>query len=98
MHYKSLLNKDWKELEERFEKRLSSWKGKFLSTGGRLVLINSVLSSLALYMLFFLEIPKGVLKKLDYYRSKFFWQCDEYKKSIDWLGGVCSASQRNVGG
>jgi hypothetical protein len=26
------------------------------------------------------RIPKGVLEKLDYYRSRFFWQRDEHKK------------------
>jgi len=51
-----------------------------LSVGGRLVLINSVLSSLSMYMLSFSEILRGVLKKLDYFRSRFFWQSDEHKK------------------
>jgi hypothetical protein len=36
-----------------------------LSVGGRLLLLNSVLSSLPLFMLFFFELSKGVLKKLD---------------------------------
>ena len=67
-------------IEERFEKRLSSWKGKHLSVGGRLMLINSVLSSLPMYMMFFFAIPKGVLKKLDYFRSRFYWQGDESRK------------------
>ena len=35
-----------------------------LSVGGRLVLINSVLSSLPMLMLSFFEVPRGVLKKL----------------------------------
>jgi hypothetical protein len=39
-----------------------------LSVEGRLVLINFVLSSFPMFMLSFFEIPKGVLKKLDYYR------------------------------
>ena len=51
-----------------------------LSVGGRLVLINSVLSSLPMFMMSFFEIPRGVLKKLDYFRSRFFWQSDEHKK------------------
>ena len=68
------------KIQERFEKRLSSWKGKHLSTGGHLTLINSVLSSLPMYMMSFFEIPKGVRKKLDYFRSRFFWQSDEHKK------------------
>jgi hypothetical protein len=38
-------------IEERFQKKLSSWKGKLLSVGDRLVLINSVLTNLAMYML-----------------------------------------------
>jgi hypothetical protein len=67
IHYRKLSNADWKRVEERFEKRLSSWKGKHLSTGGRLTLINSVLSSLPMYMMSFFSVPKGVLKKLDYF-------------------------------
>jgi hypothetical protein len=51
-----------------------------LSYGDRLVLINSVLTSLPMFMLSFLEIPIGVRKRLDYYRSNFFWQSDEHKK------------------
>jgi hypothetical protein len=80
MNTHKLRNKDWKEIEERFQKKLASWKGKLLSAGGRLVLINSVLSSLPMFMMSFFRIPKGVLKRLNYYRSRFYWQCDEHKK------------------
>jgi hypothetical protein len=44
------------------------------------VLINSVLSSLPMFMLSFFEVPKGVLEKIDYFRSRFFWQHDSQKK------------------
>ncbi|WVZ50605.1 hypothetical protein U9M48_001845, partial [Paspalum notatum var. saurae] len=46
MHFRKLNNKDWKMIEERIQRNLSNWKGKMLSFGGRLVLLNSVLSSL----------------------------------------------------
>jgi hypothetical protein len=72
MNHKKLSNRDWKAVEERFQKKLSCWKGKLLSYGGRLVLINSVLSSLAMYMMSFFEVPKGIIKKLDFYGSNFF--------------------------
>jgi hypothetical protein len=45
-----------------------------------IVLINSVLSSLPMFMLSFLQIPVGVRKRLDFYRSRFFWQSDENKR------------------
>jgi hypothetical protein len=51
-----------------------------LTYGGQLVLINFVLSTLAMFMMSFFEIPKGILKKLDFYRSAFFWQGDNHKK------------------
>jgi hypothetical protein len=80
IHYRKLSNSDWKRVEERFEKRLNSWKGKHLSIGGKLTLINSVLSSLPMYMMSFFAIPRGVLKKIDYFRSRFFWQQEEKRK------------------
>jgi hypothetical protein len=72
IHYRKLSNAEWKRVEEHFEKRLSSWKGKHLSIGGKLTLINSVLSSLPMYMMSFFVMPQGALKKLDYFRSIFF--------------------------
>ena len=74
MHYKRLRNNDGKMIEEKFEKKLSGWKGKLMSVGGRLVLINSVLTSLAMFMLSFFEVPRGVLEKLDYFLPIVFWQ------------------------
>jgi len=53
MHTKKLGNKDWQAIEDRFEKKLSCWKEKLLSVGGHLVLINSVLSSLPMFMMSF---------------------------------------------
>jgi hypothetical protein len=60
MHHRQLFNSKWGKVEERFEKKLSCWKAKYLSYGDRLVLLNSVLSSLPIFMMAFFEIPKGV--------------------------------------
>jgi hypothetical protein len=80
IHYRRLTIAEWKIVEERLQKRLSSWKGKLLSLGGRLVLINSVLTNMVLYMISFFLLPKGFLHKLDYSRSRFLWQGDSEKK------------------
>jgi hypothetical protein len=58
-----LSNKDWKIVEERIEKRLSRWKGMYLSVGGQLVLINSVLTTLVMFMMSFLKSQEEFLKK-----------------------------------
>jgi len=80
IHFKKLRNTDWHKVEECFEKKLSSWSGKHLSTRERLTLINSVLSSLPMYMMSFFVIPRGLLRKLDYFRSRFFWQSDNQRR------------------
>ena len=64
MHHRQLRNIDWSKVEEHFEKKLTCWKAKHLSYGGRLVLLNSVLSSLPMFMMSFFEIPKGFLRNL----------------------------------
>jgi hypothetical protein len=69
MYFRKLNNKDRMIIGERIEKTLYGWKSKFLSAGGRLMLINYVLSSLPMYMVSFFEVPRGVLKKIEYYRS-----------------------------
>jgi hypothetical protein len=68
------------------------------SVGGRLVLINSIISNLSMFMLSFFEVPRGVLERLDYYRFRFFWQSDGHKKSIGWQNGECSAHLRTKAG
>jgi hypothetical protein len=80
IYYRKLKNGEWKPVEDRFERKLSSWIGKLLSYGDRLILINSVLSILPMFMLSFLEIPIGVRKRLDFFRSRFFWQSDGHKR------------------
>ena len=80
IHHCKLSNKEWKCTEDRIEKKLSCWKGKLMSYGGRLVLINSVLTSMRMFLLSFFEIPKGVRKRPDFFRSRFFWQSDEAKR------------------
>jgi hypothetical protein len=72
VHYRKLLNKEWKPCEGRFEEKIGCWLGKLISYGDRLVLINSVLTSLPMFLLSFFEIPNGVSKRLDFYRCRFF--------------------------
>jgi hypothetical protein len=77
IHHRTLRNAEWNLIESRFASKLGCWRSKILSYGDRLVLINSVLTSLPMFMLYFLEIPVGIRKQLSFYRSSFFWQSDE---------------------
>jgi hypothetical protein len=100
IHYRKLFNGEWKPVEDRFEKKLACWLGKLLSYGDRLVLINSVLTSLPMFILSFFELPKGVRKRLDFFRSRFFWQSDQTKKKYRltrWNIICCPKDQGGLG-
>ncbi|PNX64457.1 ribonuclease H, partial [Trifolium pratense] len=49
----------WEPVLTRLKNRLSGWKSRFLSFGGRLVLLKSVLTSLPVYALSFFKAPSG---------------------------------------
>ncbi|GKU98551.1 hypothetical protein SLEP1_g11543 [Rubroshorea leprosula] len=49
----------WQPLVNSFKKKLASWKGRDLSMGGRIALINSVLSSLPVFQMSAYLLPKG---------------------------------------
>jgi len=55
----------WKPVIDRIVSHLSSWNNKFLSFGGRLVLLKSVLSSLPVYFLSFFRAPAGIISSIE---------------------------------
>lgn len=52
----------WARVIDRFRSKLSKWKTKSLSIGGRLTLVKSVLGSLESYMMSIFLTPLSVLK------------------------------------
>ncbi|KAK4709985.1 hypothetical protein R3W88_004498 [Solanum pinnatisectum] len=65
-------------------KRLNGWHGKFLSYGGKIILIKSVLQSLPLYTLSPLTPPKGTLALIEKHLANFFWGNSQDHKNYHW--------------
>ena len=74
LHNKKLSGADWGFVIDKVHKKLQSWKGNFLSIGGRVTLINSVLSAVPLYALSLYRLPKKIKQQLDKARCRFLWQ------------------------
>ncbi|XP_071741928.1 uncharacterized protein [Rutidosis leptorrhynchoides] len=75
----------WNPVIDKFSKRLSDWKARSMSFGGRLTLIKSVLNSLPLYYFSLFRAPPCVLKKLECVRRSFFWGGSGNKHKISWV-------------
>jgi hypothetical protein len=61
------------ELIHKIQSRLQVWKDKFLSLGGRVVLLNSVLTLISLCYLSLYKVPSWCLLKIDKIRRTFLW-------------------------
>lgn len=60
-------------LIENIEKKLGGWQGKMISRGGRLQLVQSVLSTVPTYHMMCFRIPQWVLNRIDRIRRQFLW-------------------------
>ena len=54
----------WDPIVKKCERKLTKWKQKLLSFGGRVTLIKSVLNSIPIYFLSFFRAPNKILDKL----------------------------------
>jgi hypothetical protein len=62
----------WNPVVHRIRSRLVGWKSRFLSFGGRLVLLKSVLSSLPVYALSFFKALSGIISSIESLLTNFF--------------------------
>ncbi|GKA72771.1 RNA-directed DNA polymerase, eukaryota [Tanacetum coccineum] len=75
----------WNEVVDRVSARLSKWKMKTLSIGGRLTLLKSVLGSMPIYHMSIFKDPMRVLQRLESIRSHFFNGNDLHGKKMSWV-------------
>ncbi|GJR16920.1 RNA-directed DNA polymerase, eukaryota, reverse transcriptase zinc-binding domain protein [Tanacetum coccineum] len=75
----------WKEVVDKVKSRLSKWKMKTLSIGGRLTLLKSVLGSIPIFHMSIFRVPTGVLKTLESIRSQFFNGNEVGSKKASWV-------------
>jgi hypothetical protein len=95
---KRLAISKWDPIVEKMGKKLSGWKVNMLSAGDVLTLVNTYLSSITLYMLYFLEAPKGFIQKSDIIRKRMIWQEMEEKKKYHFVKWDTVCLPRDCGG
>ncbi|GJV32268.1 RNA-directed DNA polymerase, eukaryota [Tanacetum coccineum] len=90
--------KSWDDTINKLKTRLSNWKLKTLSIGGRLTLLKSVLGSTPIYNMSLYKVPKYVLNSMESLRRNFFNGIREGERKIAWIKWTkVLASKRNGG-
>jgi len=80
----------WQPIISKFEAKLARWKQRNLSMGGRITLINLVLTALPIYLLSFFKIPKHVMQKIVSIQRNFLWGSHQDSNKIPWGGLICT--------
>lgn len=88
----------WNPVIQKVRDRLASWKGRNLSIGGRVTLINSVLNSLPFYFFSFYKAPKVVIKELIRIQRDFLWGAKEDSRGIYWVAWDKVCRDKKEGG
>ncbi|KAI0511115.1 hypothetical protein KFK09_011738 [Dendrobium nobile] len=66
------------------QKKLANWSANFLSFGGRLVLIKSVLNSIPIYLFHTLMPSFNICSKMERLINRFFWGSKLNSNAIHW--------------
>ena len=63
----------WKNLVDNCLKCLDSWKGRWLTYAGRILLLQSVILAIPIFFMSYLKIPIKVLRYIEQRMRKFLW-------------------------
>ncbi|KEH37317.1 transmembrane protein, putative [Medicago truncatula] len=88
----------WEPLVENLSGRLNTWGHKYISFGGRIVLVNAVLNVIPIFYLSLLKLPVQVWKRIVRIQREFLWGGVGGGNKISWVKWetVCQ-SKRNGG-
>eukprot|EP00253_Pinus_taeda_P016842 PITA_16842 len=70
---KGYRKQDWSWLIDRFYYMISGWERRFLSLAGRFILVQAVLSQLAVYWAHLYFLPISITKKMCSLAANFLW-------------------------
>jgi hypothetical protein len=90
--------KDFDFVMEKVQAKPSSWKGKLLSSAGRVVLVQSITSAIHAYYMQNVALPSKICTKLDKINRDFLWGSTVEKKKMHMVSWDKVCRPRNLGG
>jgi hypothetical protein len=83
---------------DAIKRRLGSWGSKYISLGGRIVLINAILNSLPIFFLSYMKMPAKVWREVVKIQRKFFWGGLVQSRRMCWIKWPAICKPKKEGG
>ncbi|KAJ9678515.1 hypothetical protein PVL29_020639 [Vitis rotundifolia] len=88
----------WDGVEERVRRRLALWKRQYISKGGRVTLIKSILASMPIYQMSIFRMPKIVARRLEKVQRDFLWGGGNMEGKIHLVNWEVVCTDKDKGG
>lgn len=85
-------------VQDRLNSRINAWSSKFLSKGGKEILIKSAAQALPTYVISCFLLPQNVINKLKGAISKFWWSKKAESRGLHWLSWDKVCNSLEMGG
>jgi hypothetical protein len=77
LHFEKLKREDIQPLVDKIINKISGWKGKLLSHASRVMLIQTCIASIPVYLPSFIKFPKWAIKAISSQMANCLWNDNE---------------------
>ena len=74
----------FQDIVDNIVSKINSWSTKWLSHGGRIVLLKNILYSMPIHLLTVIQPPKYVIHTIEKLFSDFLWENSEFGNKYHW--------------
>jgi hypothetical protein len=82
LHYDKLRKEDLQPIIDKILKRIAGWRGKLLSYAARIILVQTCLASIPIYLLSFFKFPKWALQLINSQMANCLWNDTKDKRKL----------------
>jgi len=98
LHFTKLKREDIQPVVDKMMNRIVSWKGRLLSSAGKLTLLKSCLASIPIYLLSVIKFPKWAIENISSHMANFLWNDQEGNHKYHLANFQSLAQRKDFGG
>lgn len=83
---------------DRIKHKAKSWSNRYLSTAGKMVLLQSVLSSIPFHSMTCFQLAVSLIKRIQSAITRFWWDDKPRKKKMAWISWDNLSKPKALGG